>query len=62
VRRASKIVVLENGKITETGTHDELMRKSGTYRRLYDMQFGEESTLSVESETPLQTAELEGFS
>lgn len=62
VRRASKIVVIENGRITETGTHDELMRNSGTYRRLYNMQFGEESTLAVEDEPPLETAELEGFS
>jgi ATP-binding cassette, subfamily B, bacterial MsbA len=39
VRRATRIVVLEDGRITETGTHDELIKKSGTYRRLYDLQF-----------------------
>jgi ATP-binding cassette, subfamily B, bacterial MsbA len=39
VRKATRIVVLEDGHVTETGTHDELMQNSGTYRRLYDLQF-----------------------
>jgi subfamily B ATP-binding cassette protein MsbA len=42
VRRATRIVVLEGGRITETGTHEQLMRMSGTYRRLYDLQFDTE--------------------
>jgi subfamily B ATP-binding cassette protein MsbA len=39
VRRADRIVVLENGTIADIGAHDELMKKLGTYRRLYELQF-----------------------
>jgi subfamily B ATP-binding cassette protein MsbA len=39
VRRADRIVVLENGTIADVGSHEDLMKKLGTYRRLYDLQF-----------------------
>ncbi len=39
VRRADRIVVIENGAIADIGTHEELVQKLGTYRRLYDLQF-----------------------
>jgi subfamily B ATP-binding cassette protein MsbA len=41
VRRADRIVVIENGTIVDIGMHDELMKKLGTYRRLYDLQFAD---------------------
>jgi subfamily B ATP-binding cassette protein MsbA len=41
VRRADRIVVLENGTIADVGAHEELMQKLGTYRRLYELQFAE---------------------
>jgi len=42
VRNASRIVVLEDGRITEVGSHEQLLQRSGTYRRLYDLQFDSE--------------------
>jgi subfamily B ATP-binding cassette protein MsbA len=39
VRRADRIAVIENGVIADIGTHEELMTRLGTYRRLYELQF-----------------------
>ena len=39
ILHADLIVVLEQGRIAETGTHDELINHGGIYRKLYEMQF-----------------------
>jgi subfamily B ATP-binding cassette protein MsbA len=41
VRRADRIAVMEDGRITELGSHEELITLGGTYSRLYHLQFGE---------------------
>jgi subfamily B ATP-binding cassette protein MsbA len=50
VRRADRIVVIDNGTIAEIGAHEDLMKKLGTYRRLYDLQF-------MDAEVPKAAAE-----
>jgi len=51
VRRADRIVVIENGTIADIGTHEELMKKLGTYRRLYELQFAGADTPRAVAET-----------
>ncbi|MFZ0535111.1 MAG: ABC transporter ATP-binding protein [Anaerolineales bacterium] len=42
IKRANRIIVVEDGRITEMGTHAELLRARGHYYRLYTQQFREE--------------------
>jgi subfamily B ATP-binding cassette protein MsbA len=51
VRRANRIVVIENGTIAEIGAHEELMQHVGTYRRLYELQFANADLPKAVAET-----------
>jgi len=39
IQRADKILVLDHGRVMEEGTHQELLRKGGFYKKLYEIQF-----------------------
>lgn len=49
VRRADAIVVVERGRIVESGTHDDLLPRGGAYAKLYELQLREEPSESEAS-------------
>ncbi|HEY5932766.1 MAG TPA: ATP-binding cassette domain-containing protein, partial [Nitrospira sp.] len=45
IQNADRIIVLDRGALVEMGSHDELLRQGGAYRRLHAMQFQDVSSV-----------------
>ena len=60
IRNASRILVIENGRIAEMGSHTALLRQNGHYYRLYTQQFREEMEAEINpwSENGEKTVEI----
>ena len=53
VHRADAIVVLEDGRIVDRGTHQELLAMDGLYRRIYDLQLRPQEEVMRDMESPV---------
>ncbi len=60
VEHADKIIVMEQGKIVEMGTHEELLSNDSVYTRLHSMQFqdGDEANKALPSQMPPQAKQI----
>ncbi len=54
IRKADKILVLEDGQIRESGTHAELLARGGSYARLHDLQFADQDAVTPAGATSIE--------
>jgi len=61
LKNAARLIVLENGKLTESGTHSQLYEKNGQYRKLLDLQNTALALRGIEDSEEEQNARKQRF-
>ncbi|HNB71498.1 MAG TPA: ABC transporter ATP-binding protein [Acidobacteriota bacterium] len=59
IQKANQIIVLHKGEIREMGTHQELLAQHGLYRRLYELQYKEQSQASTGDSVPTGSSDVQ---
>ena len=59
IKNANKILVLDSGEIAEMGTHEELVKKDGLYRRIYETQLAVQAKSEVRTQSSGNTKQKE---
>jgi len=49
IQDADRILILDKGKIVESGTHDELIKREGFYKKIFDIQISIEEEIEKET-------------
>ncbi len=55
IKNANKIIVLDSGEIAEMGTHEELVKKDGLYRRIYETQLAAQAKPEAQTQPSANT-------
>ncbi len=55
IKNAHKIIILDSGEIAEIGTHEELVKKDGLYRRIYETQLAAQAKPETQTQPPANT-------
>jgi ABC-type glutathione transport system ATPase component len=61
VKAADQILVMRNGQIVERGRHEELLKRGGFYREIYDLELRDQEEALLQRQGEAQASEKAGL-